>query len=137
MGFPEENIINGYIRAFNFRPFRIEPLYRLASYYRSQGKMEQGYQVARYALSLPPSHDEIPAIKWSRDWMRAYGLWFECMLCSYDLFLHNETLNAALKLLNAPSLPIRRLANVFASLETYRRTVCVEGILYNYNGSRN
>ena len=106
LGFPREEVVDSYNRAYNFCPSRIEPRYRLARYYREQGDLMQGYLIAKIALALSPSAYKIPANKWNQEWIYEYGLPLEYMLCSYYAELYEEALHMALQLLAIPHLPV-------------------------------
>jgi glycosyltransferase involved in cell wall biosynthesis len=48
-----EIIINSYLRAYLYRPHRVEPLYCLANYFIQRNCHVLGYLISRFALTIP------------------------------------------------------------------------------------
>jgi len=53
LGMKPEIFINSYLRAYLYRPHRLEPLYCLANYFIQTNCYLLGYLIARFALSIP------------------------------------------------------------------------------------
>lgn len=98
---PESTITKSYLKAYQYRPSRKEPLHRLAHYHATQGNHILGYLLATHALSLPPSTDCLMV----ETWMDEYGLLMEKSLCAYYLGKYEESKTACDKILNTPNIP--------------------------------
>lgn len=60
LGEPWPDVQDAYLRAWEFRPTRAEPLYALAWRYRQEQRYQLGYLYARRAAEIPfPEHDLI------------------------------------------------------------------------------
>jgi glycosyltransferase involved in cell wall biosynthesis len=97
----EQTIVDAYYRAFHYRPTRVEPLYRLALYYRGRENYLFAYFLTQYALSLPISSD----VLFVETWLYDYGLLFEHSISSYWVEKYQECYDTCLKLLALPKLP--------------------------------
>ncbi|MBS4167622.1 glycosyltransferase [Parachlamydia sp. AcF125] len=95
-------VTNGYLNAYFYRPTRLEPLYRLASYYRRNEKYPEGYQIACLGLHLRPPPDSL----FVERWMYNYGLLLEYSLCAYWTERYQESLLASYLILSNPNLPV-------------------------------
>lgn len=99
---PAPIIIEGYEKAYAYRPSRLEPLYHLASYYRRTGKYQEGYKTALKGINTPLSSDILFVERWIWD----YGLLLEYSICSYWTERYVEALLASnLILAQNPKLP--------------------------------
>lgn len=54
---PPEEVIASYVKAFEYRPSRAEPLFRLANFFFEQNQFFLGYAVAKQAVQLPMPDD--------------------------------------------------------------------------------
>lgn len=55
---PWPNVQDAYLRAWEYRPQRAEPLYHIAVHYRTDGRYQLGYLFAERAAQIPPPvHD--------------------------------------------------------------------------------
>ena len=106
---PPEVFVDSYNKAFDFRPSRAEPLYRLANYYREAGEFEKGYQTAKKGLHIRDSKDVLFVERWIYD----YGLLLEFSVSAYWTGRFTEALLATHLLLVNTGLPknVRDLAN--------------------------
>jgi glycosyltransferase involved in cell wall biosynthesis len=98
---PAATIIDSYKHAQSYRPSRLEPTYRLASYYRRQGNYLDGYLVAERGLNMPLSNDILFVEKWIYD----YGLLLEFSICAYWTERYTQALLASYLILAKPSIP--------------------------------
>ena len=58
LGAPWPEVQDAYLRAWEFRPTRAEPLYAIARHYRDEQRYRLGYQFAKLAAEIPyPEHD--------------------------------------------------------------------------------
>lgn len=98
---PSKIVIDGYLRAYSYRPSRAEPLYYLASYYRKKEDYQAGYEISKKGLNLPMPKD----ILFVEGWIYDYGLLFEHSICAYWIGKYKEAEKASMALLNKSSLP--------------------------------
>lgn len=68
-----------YLAAWEFRPTRAEPLFRLAQGYRGRGWYEAGMMIAERAARLPRPDDRLFVERWIYDW----GIDFERSVLAY------------------------------------------------------
>lgn len=101
LGMPEEIIITGYSRAFQFRPSRKEPLYYLSNYYRRHGKYDAGFQISKIAMSIPTSKDAL----FVQTWMDDYGIPLENSICAYWKNDFEECKKVSQQILSKKDLP--------------------------------
>jgi glycosyltransferase involved in cell wall biosynthesis len=101
LNFPHETFINSLCAAFVYRPSRIEALYEVARHFASTDNHFLGYLVAKFALSIPPTTDNLFVESWVHDW----GTMLYFFVCSKHLEKHEEARAALRKLLNNPRLP--------------------------------
>ncbi|MGE5195850.1 MAG: glycosyltransferase, partial [Anaerolineae bacterium] len=95
-------IIKSYSKAFQYRPSRAEPLYRLANYYCRTENYLLGYLISKFALSIPLSSDPVNVEQWIYD----YGVLFEFANCCYWLGNYAEARSACVQLLSNQNLPL-------------------------------
>lgn len=103
MGLPSTLAVDCYMRAFNYRNHRVEPLYYLAELYNQQGQYDQAYSVIKMKDSLvrPFQKDSL----FNEDWIEEYGLLCQLSLCSFYLGKYQESLDTCDALLANPNLP--------------------------------
>jgi glycosyltransferase involved in cell wall biosynthesis len=125
----EQSVVNAYLRAFDFRPERVEPLYELARYYRTKKdrpKIAYIYAAAGYKAVRPTDRlmlDE-SIYQWRTDFEFAVSSWYagkieESRKAHLDLlkntFLPPEEralLVTNMKFFTVPAVPVK--ANVKA-----------------------
>jgi hypothetical protein len=56
---PWPDVHDAYLRAWEFRPTRAEPLYALARRYANENRHQLGYLYARRAAEIPPPDNDI------------------------------------------------------------------------------
>lgn len=57
--YPTEEVVKSYTAAFQARPKRAEPLFRLASYFFEKGNYILSYVIAKEGLSIPMPKDDV------------------------------------------------------------------------------
>ena len=97
---PAEDVVSSYLRAFRYRPSRVEPLYYLASYYRKQEEFDLGYQVTKLGLTVRQPADILFVEKWMYD----YGIDFERSICAWWIGEYEECQRLSLQLLERSDL---------------------------------
>jgi len=98
LGENSATVVKSYWDAYNFRPSRAEPLYRLADHYERTGCPLLGYCIAKHALSIPLSRD----IVFVEEWMYQYGALLVLARCAHALQRYDETAQCCRKLLSHP-----------------------------------
>lgn len=96
-----DSIEDSYYAAYVYRPNRAEPLYRLANYYRMQGKYNKCYAIAKLALTIPYPSD----LLFVEDWIYQWGLLMEYSVSAYWSGKYLEALSATNKLKKNPNIP--------------------------------
>jgi tetratricopeptide (TPR) repeat protein len=96
-----QTVVNSYSAAYQYRPSRLEPLYRLANYYCDRGENLLAYFVAKSALSIPLPADHI----FVERWMYSYGIWTTFANCAYELKKYDEAADACIQILSQKDLP--------------------------------
>ncbi|CUI17062.1 hypothetical protein PNK_1450 [Candidatus Protochlamydia naegleriophila] len=96
-----ETFIKSYYDAYHYRPSRVEPLYYLAKYYRSQQDHLKAYLIASIGLSIPASQDSLFVERWIND----YDMQLELSVCAYWIGKYEECQILSANLLKKPDLP--------------------------------
>jgi tetratricopeptide (TPR) repeat protein len=122
------------IRAWEYRPARLEPLYELVSRLRVKGEYQAAHQLAQRGLDHQPPDDIIAVSPWIYRW----GLLFEHSITSYWVGEHRAALAACQRLLAMRDLPdAYRQATMKNRDHCLRRIVADQrpGILSSPDGS--
>jgi|SRR5579862_9444907 len=72
-------VTKGYYKAFEYRPTRAEPLFRLANYYRRKADYVSAHIVSTLGMSLPLSYDSLFVERWIYEW----GMQLEVSISAY------------------------------------------------------
>lgn len=96
-----ELIKKSYSEAFDYRPSRIEPLYRLCFFNRSLGDFKGSYEAALKGLHVKVSSDLLFIEKWIYD----YGLLLEYSIAAYWIEKYHEAFLSSQMMLADPNLP--------------------------------
>jgi len=70
LGVKPEEFIKSYCSAFEYRPTRIEPLYRISNYFLRNGSAVLAYAISKFALTIPMPTD----IAYMENWIYTHGL---------------------------------------------------------------
>lgn len=101
LNYPENIVLEGYYKAYAYRPSRAESLYYLAHYYRKCNNYGAAYCVSRMALATPMPSDILFVEKTVYD----YYIPFEFSLNAYWMGKYDEAWKVSQAILAAPSLP--------------------------------
>jgi glycosyltransferase involved in cell wall biosynthesis len=101
LNMPEETILKGYLRAYQYRPSRAEPLCRLSTYYRNKENYLMGYLFSQFAAKIPQSNDTL----FVEYWVYEYGCLLEFSICAYWIGHYEEAYRANNVLLAKKNLP--------------------------------
>ncbi|MCE5316398.1 MAG: glycosyltransferase [Parachlamydia sp.] len=96
-----KKVEDSYLKAFKYRPVRIEPLYHLVNRYRQEGNYQKGYDLSKVALEIKRPNDTLFLEQWIYD----YGMLFEYSICAYWVGQYEESLQACNRLLAMKNLP--------------------------------
>ena len=102
LGEPWPNVQDAYLRAWEFRPTRAEPLYSIAFHHRVVQRCRLGYLFAQRAAQIPlPESDNLFVMADIYTW-RAID---EQAVCAYWIGKHDEAFTLNRRLLAHPNLP--------------------------------
>jgi glycosyltransferase involved in cell wall biosynthesis len=111
-----ESAIRSFFKAYEFRPSRAEPLFRIAVLYRKQGNYLLGYLLSKHALSFSYPAEDVCVEYMTYD----YALRIEFANCSLLLGRYEEGLQASCQLLANPNLPENIKGQVVSNCELAR-----------------
>ncbi len=101
LGYPPEQFIQSYSKAYENRPTRAEPLYHLADYYLTVPDPFHAYLISQYALTIPRCTDCMLVEHPIYD----FGILLQFAQSAEMLGLYHEAHNAYQKLLVNPKTP--------------------------------
>jgi len=102
LGAPWPEVQDAYLQAWDFRPIRAEPLYAIASRYRSVQRYRLGYLFAERATAIPlPEQDNLFVSADVYAWRAAD----EQAVCASWIGRHDEAFTLSRHLLARPDLP--------------------------------
>jgi tetratricopeptide (TPR) repeat protein len=101
-----------YLKAWEYRPSRAEPLYKLATICRKNGEYQQSYLFAEKGLEIPYPNDIIFVDKPTYE----YGLLFELSIAAYWVGHYKKAIKLCKKLNKIQNIPedvkIQNLKNI-------------------------
>jgi glycosyltransferase involved in cell wall biosynthesis len=101
LNYPEQSVVTGYLRSWEVRPQRAEPLYELARYYRTKkNRPAVGYVYAVASMTLPVPPDRLMLDTEIYAWRRKY----EYAITSWYAGKQVESHQAHLELLADPQV---------------------------------
>lgn len=92
--YPPEIFIESYLKAYQFRPTRSEPLYALAKYYNRTSNHLYAYLISKFGLGIPPPNDSHFVLHYVYD----YALLFQFANAATALGKEEESKNAYARL---------------------------------------
>jgi tetratricopeptide (TPR) repeat protein len=95
-------VLNSYLQAFNFRPWRLEAPYQIARFYREHQQWELGYHFARLVTEYGYPED----ILFVERSVYEYLLAFEYAVCCFHTDRKDETLRVAEILASQGRIPV-------------------------------
>jgi glycosyltransferase involved in cell wall biosynthesis len=101
LNMPPNLIVKRYKEAYQYRPIRSEPLYYLASYYRTQENFEMCYKIAKLGINMPMPTDSL----FVQPWVYSYSLSLELSIAAYWIGKYEECRAISLDLLTQKDLP--------------------------------
>ncbi|BBY73408.1 hypothetical protein MPRF_03070 [Mycolicibacterium parafortuitum] len=126
LGEPWPDVQDAYLRAWEFRPSRAEPLYSIASWYRSHERYQLGYLFAKRAADIPvPQADSLFVATDVYTW-RADD---ELAVCGSWVGEHEESFALCRRMLARDDIPEEDRQRIAAN-----RDVCVPALLDSFVG---
>jgi hypothetical protein len=101
LGEPWPDVEDAYVKAWDFRPTRAEPLYDIAVHYRHERRYELGYQFAQRAAQIPLPEQDLMV----RADVYAWCATDEQAICASWIGKHAETFTLCRRLLGRPDIP--------------------------------
>ncbi|MEI7942556.1 MAG: glycosyltransferase [Candidatus Riflemargulisbacteria bacterium] len=119
MSAPKKEIVDAYLAAYQYRPFRAEPLYALAKYFRFRKEYALALLFAERAVKIPHTSDVLFVDKLNYDWqiLDEYAVALSWVGHFKESFLTNE------KILLRDDLPLADKERIEKNLE-FCRSVC-------------
>ncbi len=111
--YPEDSIINTYLKAQEINPDRVEALYYLTKYCRTHNRNQLGYILGKEGLTKK-FHDNF---LFGEMWIYEYGMLDEFSVVAYWAGHYIESLQACQQLLTITSFPESYLSRVQANLQ--------------------
>lgn len=105
MKYSWEKVKEAYLKAFQFRPSRAEPLYEIALHYRKENAFQLAFTYAQMGESLPIPKD----ILFVKKQVYEYLLPMELAISAYWIGRHSESIRANNKILRTEDIP----ANIY------------------------
>lgn len=111
LGEPWPSVQDAYLRSWEFRQTRAEPLYAIAFRYRLDQRYELGHLFAQYAANIPlPESDTLFVYTHLYTWC----ITDEQAICASHIGEHHEAFTLCRRLLASPDLPDRERPRITA-----------------------
>lgn len=108
LGEPWADVLDAYLRAWEYRPTRAEPLYRIANGYRLTGDYLLGYLFAERAAQIPRPNDVLEVSAEVYEWAAI----LEQGICASWISKKPESFALFRKLLSMPGVPAAERAQL-------------------------
>jgi hypothetical protein len=102
LGEPWPDVQDAYLRAWEFRPTRAEPLYDIARHYIAEKRCQIGYLFAVRAAEIPLPEDDMTV---PHPDLYAWRTTFQQLVCAYHTEKHAEAFTLSRRLLARPDIP--------------------------------
>ena len=102
LGEPWPEVQDSYLRAWQFRPTRAEPLYALARRHANENRHWLGYLFAVRAAEIPPPDNDMTV---PHPDLYAWRTTFQQLVCAYHIDNQAEALTLSRRLLARPDIP--------------------------------
>jgi hypothetical protein len=102
LGEPWPNVHEAYLRAWEFRPTRAEPLYDIARHYIAEKRCRTGYLYAQRAAEIPLPEDDMTI---PNPDLYAWRTTFQQLVCAYHIDKQAEAFTLSRRLLARPDIP--------------------------------
>ena len=102
LGEPWPDVQDAYLRAWEFRPTRAEPLYDIARHYIAEKRCQLGYLFAVRAAEIPLPEDDMTI---PHPDIYAWRTTFQQLVCAYHIDKQAEAFALSRRLLARPDIP--------------------------------
>ncbi len=102
LGEPWPDVHEAYLRAWEFRPTRAEPLYDIARHYIAEKRARLGYLYAQRAAEIPLPEDDMTI---PHPDIYAWRTTFQQLVCAYHIDKQAEAFTLSRRLLARPDIP--------------------------------
>jgi hypothetical protein len=102
LGEPWPDVHDAYLRAWEFRPTRAEPLYDIARHYIAEKRARLGYLYAQRAAEIPLPEDDMTI---PHPDLYAWRTTFQQLVCAYHIDKQAEAFTLSRRLLARPDIP--------------------------------
>jgi tetratricopeptide (TPR) repeat protein len=102
LGEPWPGVQDAYLRAWEFRPTRAEPLYDIARHYIAEKRCQPGYLYARRAAEIPLPENDLTVLHPD---LYAWRATFQQLVCAYHIDKQAEAFTLSRRLLARPDIP--------------------------------
>ena len=102
LGEPWPDVHEAYLRAWEFRPTRAEPLYDIARHYIAEKRCRPGYLYAQRAAEIPLPEDDMTI---PHPDIYTWRTTFQQLVCAYHIDKQAEAFTLARRLLARPDIP--------------------------------
>jgi hypothetical protein len=102
LGEPWPDVQDAYLRAWEFRPTRAEPLYDVARHYIAEQRARLGYLFAQRAAEIPLPEDDMTI---PHPDLYAWRTTFQQAVCAYHIDKQAEAFTLLRRLLARPDIP--------------------------------
>jgi hypothetical protein len=102
LGEPWPDVQDAYLRAWEFRPTRAEPLYDVARHYIAEQRARLGYLFAQRAAEIPLPEDDMTV---PHPDLYAWRTTFQQLVCAYHIDKQAEAFTLSRRLLARPDIP--------------------------------
>src|ERR1700760_4277093 len=102
LGEPWLDVQDAYLRAWEFRPTRAEPLYDIARHYIAEKRCQLGYLFAVRAAEIPLPEDDMTI---PHPDLYAWRTTFQHLVCAYHIDNQAEAFTLSRRLLARPDIP--------------------------------
>jgi tetratricopeptide (TPR) repeat protein len=104
LNYPIEEVVDAGLKAYSFKPERIEPMHEIVKYCRLREQFNLGYFLGKEYIDFSHPEEALFKIHWVYDW----GFWDEVAVCafysdkkSYAIDLWKRALNNKIKMPDA------------------------------------
>jgi hypothetical protein len=102
LGEPWPDVHDAYLRAWEFRPTRAEPLYDIVRHYIAEKRSRLGYLYAQRAAEIPLPEDDMTV---PHPDLYAWRTTFQQLVCAYHIDKQAEAFTLSRRLLARPDIP--------------------------------
>jgi hypothetical protein len=117
LGYPENEVLQGYLSAYEKCPSRLEALHNALKLCRVTGRYHQGYMIGKHAVSLPP----VPAELFVEHWMWEYGVADEFSVVCYWSGHYEEGLKYCESVLD--KIPAAEKPRILKNIEFFKQKI--------------